>query len=71
VDCVKLGTCGRVFNGWKPQLVISGINSGSNPGMVSLYSGTVSCAREAALLGIVDFVDFSFSYIITLASNCV
>ena len=36
----------------KPDLVISGINSGPNLGIVSFYSGTVGAARQAALLGI-------------------
>lgn len=36
----------------KPDLVISGINGGSNLGTVTFYSGTVGGARQAALLGI-------------------
>lgn len=36
----------------KPDLVISGINSSPNLGIVSFYSGTVGAARQAALLGI-------------------
>jgi 5'-nucleotidase len=35
-----------------PDLVVSGINRGSNPGAVSLLSGTVAAARQAALRGI-------------------
>jgi 5'-nucleotidase len=34
-----------------PDLVISGINNGSNLGINVLYSGTVSAATEAAILG--------------------
>jgi 5'-nucleotidase len=34
-----------------PQLVISGINNGANLGINVLYSGTVSAATEAAILG--------------------
>lgn len=36
----------------KPDLVISGINNGANVGINVLYSGTVSAAREAAIMGI-------------------
>lgn len=36
----------------KPDLVVSGINRGTNLGIVTFYSGTVGAAREAALLGI-------------------
>jgi 5'-nucleotidase len=35
----------------KPDLVISGINNGANLGINVLYSGTVSAATEAAILG--------------------
>ena len=36
----------------KPDIVISGINSGENLGTVTFYSATVGAAREAALLGL-------------------
>lgn len=48
-DCVRYGVLAR---GMKFDLVISGINRGYNLGADSLYSGTVSAAKEAALLGI-------------------
>ena len=35
-----------------PDLVISGINNGANLGINILYSGTVSAATEAAILGV-------------------
>ncbi len=35
----------------RPDLVISGINNGANLGINVLYSGTVSAATEAAILG--------------------
>jgi 5'-nucleotidase len=35
-----------------PALVISGINNGANLGINVLYSGTVSAATEAAILGV-------------------
>jgi 5'-nucleotidase len=37
---------------YKPDLVISGINNGANLGINVLYSGTVSAATEAAILGV-------------------
>ncbi|SHI97117.1 5'-nucleotidase /3'-nucleotidase /exopolyphosphatase [Desulfatibacillum alkenivorans DSM 16219] len=49
-DCVKLGVLELL--GEKPDLVVSGINPGPNVGVNLNYSGTVSAAREAALLGI-------------------
>jgi len=49
-DCVKLGLF--EFFKTKPDLVISGINPGSNTGININYSGTVGAAREAALNGI-------------------
>lgn len=48
-DCVRYGVLARDM---KFDLVISGINRGFNLGVDSLYSGTVSAAKEAALLGI-------------------
>lgn len=36
----------------KPDLVVSGINRGANLGQDVYYSGTVSAAREAVILGI-------------------
>ncbi len=50
-DCVKLGVL-HLFRDAPPQLVVSGINNGSNLGSDVMYSGTVSAALEAAYLGI-------------------
>jgi len=36
----------------RPDLVVSGINNGANLGINVLYSGTVSAATEAAILGV-------------------
>lgn len=36
----------------KPDLVVSGINKGANLGVVTFYSATVGCAREAAFKNI-------------------
>jgi 5'-nucleotidase len=49
-DCVKLALTGLLPV--RPHLVISGINKGPNLGDDIIYSGTVSAALEAALLGI-------------------
>ncbi len=49
-DCVKLGLfelCGGA-----PDLVISGINAGSNTGVNINYSGTAGAAREGAINGL-------------------
>jgi len=50
-DCVHLGV-GVVFEGKKPDLVISGINQGPNLGEDITYSGTVAGAMEGCILGI-------------------
>ena len=49
-DCVKMG----IKNIMKipPDIVISGINHGSNTAINIIYSGTVSAAREAAIMDI-------------------
>jgi len=49
-DCVYLGI--REVMKKKPDLVVSGINRGANMGQDVYYSGTVSAAREASILGI-------------------
>lgn len=46
-DCVKLGLAHLCCS--RPDLVISGINAGSNTGININYSGTAGAAREAAL----------------------
>lgn len=47
-DCVKMGI--RNIMKEKPDLVVSGINHGSNVAINVIYSGTVSAAREAAIM---------------------
>jgi 5'-nucleotidase len=49
-DCVKLAV--NQILPRRPDLVISGINSGANTGINVLYSGTVAAAVEAAFLGL-------------------
>ncbi|NTV28519.1 MAG: 5'/3'-nucleotidase SurE [Candidatus Omnitrophica bacterium] len=49
-DCVKFGL--SVLLQKRPDMVISGINNGSNDGCSVFYSGTVGAAREGSLAGI-------------------
>jgi len=49
-DCVSIAALG--FLGWKPDLVVSGINKGSNMGDDVTYSGTVAGAMEGLISGI-------------------
>ncbi|NNC23339.1 5'/3'-nucleotidase SurE [Salinisphaera sp. USBA-960] len=49
-DCVHLATTG--FFEQRPDVVISGINAGSNLGDDVLYSGTVAAATEGRSLGL-------------------
>lgn len=55
-DCVKLAVNQLLPR--RPDLVVSGINRGPNTAVNVIYSGTVSAATEAAILGI-DSVAFS------------
>lgn len=48
-DCVKLAH--DKLLGRRPDLVLSGINHGSNAGINVIYSGTVSAAKEGSILG--------------------
>ncbi|HNY66619.1 MAG TPA: 5'/3'-nucleotidase SurE [Deltaproteobacteria bacterium] len=48
-DCVKLGV--SCIMEQPPDVVVSGINRGENVGINVLYSGTVSAATEALILG--------------------
>lgn len=49
-DCVKLAINSLLDR--KPDLVVSGINHGSNAGINVVYSGTIGAAVEGALHGI-------------------
>lgn len=49
-DCVNLALLGLLSV--RPALVVSGVNAGSNLGDDVTYSGTVSAALEATLLGV-------------------
>lgn len=50
-DCIKLAVR-YLMRDNPPDLVVSGINLGSNTGISVLYSGTVSAASEAIILGV-------------------
>jgi 5'-nucleotidase len=51
VDCVRLARLGLI-EGFEAELVVSGINHGSNLGDDITYSGTVAAALEAIVLGL-------------------
>ncbi|MBQ1167981.1 MAG: 5'/3'-nucleotidase SurE [Bacteroidales bacterium] len=51
-DCAKMGINMFIEEGRMPDLVISGINHGSNASAAALYSGTLGAVMEAALYGI-------------------
>ncbi len=51
VDCVRLANLGLV-EGFRAELVVAGINHGSNLGDDITYSGTVAAALEAIVLGL-------------------
>jgi len=55
-DCVKIAlSCiwpERYGEGARPDLVVSGMNSGANCGINVIYSGTVAAALEASFLGL-------------------
>jgi 5'-nucleotidase len=51
VDCVRLARLGLI-EGFRAELVVSGINHGSNLGDDITYSGTVAAALEALVLGL-------------------
>ena len=49
-DCVHVALTGLL--GYRPDLVLSGINNGANMGDDTLYSGTVAAAMEGFLFGV-------------------
>ena len=68
-DCVHMAVTGLLD--FEPDVVVSGINSGSNMGDDTLYSGTVAAATEGYLLGIpaiaVSLVSHEFKHYATAA----
>jgi len=55
-DCVKFGINNLMEE--PPDIVVSGINHGANTAISIIYSGTVSAAREAAIM---DYPAIAFS----------
>ncbi len=51
-DCVHLALTAPLFDDWRPDLLLSGINNGANMGDDTIYSGTVAAATEAFLFNI-------------------
>ena len=51
VDCVRLAKLGLI-EGFEAEIVVSGINHGSNLGDDITYSGTVAAALEGVVLGL-------------------
>lgn len=49
-DCIKFALVG--ISGFKPDLIVSGINQGANTGVSVYYSGTISAAREGFINGV-------------------
>lgn len=62
VDCVKLAV--DIVLDRKPDLLVSGINHGSNSSINVIYSGTMSAAVEGAIEGIssIGFSLLDYSY---------
>jgi 5'-nucleotidase len=62
VDCVKLAVSKILFG--KPDLLVSGINHGSNASINVIYSGTMSAAVEGSIENIpsigFSILDYSF-----------
>jgi len=65
-DCVALAALG--FLGYRPDLVVAGINKGPNLGDDITYSGTVAAAMEAVIaelpaiaVSIEDYMDWHFA----------
>jgi len=50
-DCVKMAV-NQFFGDQLPDLLVSGINHGSNASIASLYSGTLGAASEGTVYGI-------------------
>lgn len=60
-DCVKVAL-GAIWKDVDFDLMVSGINHGPNLGLDVLYSGTVSAAMEAMLLGLPSIATSLYSY---------
>ncbi|MCQ2607840.1 MAG: 5'/3'-nucleotidase SurE [Bacteroidales bacterium] len=61
VDCVKFAM-DRILPNHKADLIVSGINHGSNSANSAIYSGTVACVREGAINNIPSIAFSSLDY---------
>jgi 5'-nucleotidase len=63
-DCVKIARHFVFKNGRQPDVIVSGVNHGSNTSISVLYSGTMSAAIEGAIEGTpaIGFSLCDFSY---------
>ena len=52
VDCAKMGINGFIYEGHMPDILVSGINHGSNASAASIYSGTLGAAIEGTIYDI-------------------
>jgi len=72
-DCVKLAVDKILHR--QPDLLVSGINHGSNSSINILYSGTMSAAMEGAIEGMkaigFSLMDYSFDADFTMAAKVV
>jgi 5'-nucleotidase len=70
-DCVHIALTGLL--GYRPDLVVSGINNGANMGDDTIYSGTVGAAMEGFLMGIPSIacsqVDKGWAHLDTAAQS--
>jgi 5'-nucleotidase len=70
-DCVKIGV-DRLLDR-KPDLLVSGINHGSNAAIAVIYSGTVGAALEGCIIGVpslaVSLTDYSLDADFTEAAK--
>jgi 5'-nucleotidase len=72
-DCVHVALTGLL--GYRPDLVVSGINNGANMGEDTIYSGTVAAASEGYLFGVpavaVSLIDKGWQHLDTAAEVAV
>ena len=64
-SCVKFAL-DNIYTDSRPDVIVSGINHGSNYASASLYSATVGAAQEGALAGILSLWDPAFEIAISV-----
>ncbi len=65
VDCVKFAM-DKVLPNKRADLIVSGINHGSNSANSAIYSGTVACVREGAINNIPSVAFSSLDFAATI-----